>query len=878
MNASPLETGAFDPEALRSACAGLRRADGLGRLAVSDGVWELVATFGGAQGVRVTATRTLPTLRGRLLRRGAVTAAAMTAVGRRLAADPALREPQALTDAGVSSDLIADGTRLALAEALVGATFWVGATYALRSGSSAAPPVLEGDGSTLELDGSAEGLFEAVERELEAAEAARAQQEDLAFWLEVTDAGAEAVERREPLGKGRDRRDRERLLGFLVRARRAHAGAASGRTGLSEVELVRASADLVERGYAAVDREGAAPKPPAGEPRLAPIPWRLAAAAHALRGRAPAPAGRHLARAASLMLAAGATQRAARFASEAAAAAPDDLEALLVAVETAWSVGAAERAAQLSGPLASRLLALGLPRRAHAVAARALERGESAELREVAYRALERVGDAEGSSQAGRAWVSALRDEGREEAARQAAGLLLEGSSAAEREQVLRAAGIDRRKVVALLGVGALIAALHVPARARSESRAAYRDAVEAAHSALVTAPSLSAATSTLDGLARQLETLAQTAEGSLFGAGDVAARAREVAEHVDGVRTDGLAAHSLLPHLPWREASDFEYLERQVAGLARRARTPALSGPMAVLSKEMRAFREAAEADRDRLAMQRPSQASLALARKMVATYQAMRGLLADATMAVRIETTPPGAAVRFGGVPFAQRTPLTLRMPVAGEPQPLVLHLAGHEPVERPLSLAAFGDAPVLVVSLTPTGRTTRPVVNGGAPIEDRRPNDVEPPPPAVDEPRRPAAPPPQVEFVDGQVAGRKPRDLAFAPSPRRFASMRLKATLRARVLAQNVIEGRKVFLRGFQVVLYLRGRGRWIAQPAESFQLEERLERPVALLAGGRGRQVQELDRTHGLDGRTLDGLVREALKKAMRRLLEREQRSR
>lgn len=590
MKSATLETGSFDGEALAAACKALRKAGGVGGLSVSDGVWELAATFLGDGGARVVATRLLPTVRGRLIRLDLVESAAARDVARRLSDEAGLSEVVALADAGVSSEDLARGVALSMAEAIVGATFWEGATYALQAEAVDETTACATGKAALSFEGDAREVLRAVADALEATAGIREERPDLAFRVEVTDAGAEAVERREPLGEGRDRRDRERVLGHLVRARSGPAAPICGRLGLSELEFLRACADLTERGYVAISPAGRAGEP-SGSPSLAPIPWQIANAAAALRRRPPAPeqAGRHLARAANLLQAAGATRRAAQLAGEAAVAAPHDLEALVVAVHTAWSTGSRDRAAELSEPLARRLLALGLPARARDVLERAIAHRPAAALRKLLVDVLERQGDDEAMAAVGREWVEGLRDEGRADDARAAAGRLMTVSGGAEREQLLRAAGVDRRKVVALLAVGAVIAGLYGPAKARGEARASYRSAVESAHSSLATSNSLAAATNVLDGLKTQFADLAAKAEQGLVGAPQVAARAREVAERIEAIRTDALAAHALLPHLPWRDAPDFEFLEDQVASLRKRARTDALREPLRALEGDAR-------------------------------------------------------------------------------------------------------------------------------------------------------------------------------------------------------------------------------------------------------------------------------------------------
>lgn len=874
-----------------------------GALTITDGAKDLCLAFAGG-GVRIYgAPRPLPTIRARLVAKGVMKARDAKETGRQLrirsldeaTRDAAREEREHLIEelelpAAQVDEAIAEVIR----DALLATAFWDAACFELTSEPD---PDLGGrrDLPTLALPAGAHALVSELQQALRlTGEVARLRERfgDLDRRAAATAKGKEAFERRQPLGEGPGRALRER---FLVQAVKqpVELRLAPEQLRVGEYELLARVAELADEGYVELQRR--APSEDERQERARAMEAGLARALDPTLRRSRLAlawaalgdgeqAARHLARAGCELQAQGRGADALERHAKALALAPDDVEVLEGFVQSAWGVQV-EQALAHSLPLARRYLQLGLHARARRTLERALARTESTEGLELMMEVHLAQRRTDAALEVGERLALRLRREGRADEARALAARLLALGDPKAREKIMRAAGVDKRKVAALLALGALIGSTFVPVQAQAKVRERYREQVARVRDVLGTPRPLGEVGPVLASLRDELEQLASEAEDDPLVTSAVPDMAREVVAELELIRSDCQNGAELLELLPWQDSPDVESLHQRVSEL--QPRSVAFERPRRRLLEQLNELRARAEAAQAKLSLMGPSDEAVALARSMQQEFRSMPQLLSRTFVRLRVESEPTGARVRFDGIDYTSPTPLELQLPLRGTRE-LRLTLTHHEPLVRTIALETL-EGPTLAYTLQPepsAGGRPRPTGStaaGGGGVVRVEPTE-EPPerptgPPDRREPatKNPTEPPRAVtsgvELVDGQVVGERPQDLAFEAGSGLVDGIRLDPRFRARVIVRNVLEGSKVYVSGVQVVLYSRTRSGWKAERPTTLELGDRRERPVVLQPGGK-RLVQRLERTLHLDHAALRERIKDELGKAMRRVLDRQ----
>ncbi len=884
-------SGGFDVGEAGRALSFLAGKKLYGSLTVSDGLKD-VSFFFTRGGLRViTSGRSLPTLRSRLVARGLMKAKDAKETGRLLrvregsGAGTGREERDALIEEGkLPAGAVDEATKDIIRDALLSCLFWDEPRHETASGEPDLEMLQRRDLPSITLSLGVRDLIEQVQQELKASAAElRRRFPDLDLRILPTAKGKEAFQRRQPMGEGPGRPLRERLLMLAVKHGRLEGRDAPERVHAGEYELLSRLAELVDDGYLEVERV----RPPASaqQARAEAMERSLEQSLNLLLRRtrlakawaALADARRaalHMARAGALLMSQGRPREAVERYAAAADLAPDDPEALEGYVQSLWATGQSDQAATQALTLARRYLELKLPARARKALERTLAHKESSEALDLLMQALLKQRRVKQALEVGQRLVERLRREGRAQEAREVAARLLSlGDDSAKRE-IMKAAGVDRRKVAAMVAVGALIGGLMLPARAQAQAREQYHVAVRHIQDELGRPRPLHEVGPVLGGLSDRLKALALQVEEDPLTTRAVPDKARAVAEQLDAIRTDCQNGAELLELLPWTESPDVDLVLARVGKI--RPRSQAFAAPVHKLIEEIGAYRDTAEAQGAKLSLMGPTAEALELAVRMKEEFAGLPQLLAQTDLKVLVQTEPPGASVRYDDVDYSSTTPLELRLPLRGT-RDLELRLMDHEPLRRTLALEDLEGSPVVRYALQQVGQAT------GDPR--RRPPPSEPPP------RRPrrggissastgegegAATPEaqaQVELLDGYVLGDRAADLSFEPSPDLLRDVKLEPRFRARVFMINAVDGSKVFLTGARIVLYVRGHAGWKQERPLSIELDERRERPVVAYPGGK-RVVQRLARTLHLDQDALREQIKDGLARAMRAVVDRE----
>lgn len=869
-----------------------------GALTITDGAKDLCLAFAGG-GVRVYgAPRALPTIRARLVAKGVMKARDAKETGRQLrvrsveesARDAAREEREHLIEElGLPAAQVDEAIAEALRDVVLATFFWDQACFELTSEPD---PDVGGrrDLPTLALPAGAHALVSELQQALRlTGEVARLRERfgDLDRRAAATAKGKDAFERRQPLGEGPGRALRERLLVQAVK-QPVDLRLAPEHLRVGEYELLTRVAELVDEGYLELQRR--APSEEERRQRARAMEAGLARAldptlrrsrlalAWAAVGDAEQ-AARHLARAGHELQAQGRGADALERHAKALSLAPGDLEVLEGFVQSAWTVQVDQALAQ-SLPLARRYLQLGLHARARRTLERALARAESTEGLELMMEVHLAQRRTDAALEVGERLALRLRREGRADEARALAARLLALGDPKAREKIMRAAGIDKRKVAALLVLGALIGSAFLPVKAQAKIRERYREQVARVRQVLGAPRPLQEVDPVLAGLRDELEQLASEAESDPLVTSAVPDKAREVVAELELIRTDCQNGAELLELLPWQGSPDVEYVHQRVTEL--QPRSEAFERPRRRLLEQLNELRARAEAAQAKLSLMGPSDEALALARSMQQEFRNMPQLLSRTFVRLRVESEPAGARVRYDGIDYSSPTPLELQLPLRGTRE-LQLTVARHEPLVRTLALETV-EGTTLRYALQPRSTGSTAAGGGGVvrveptgePAErpdpgtpDRRPREARPKSPT----EAPRAVTSGVELIDGRVVGERPDDLAFEGGSGLVDGIKLDPRFRARVIVRNVLEGSKVYIAGVQVVLYSRTRSGWKAERPTTLELDDRRERPVVLQPGGK-RLVQRLERTLHLDEPALRERIKVELGKAMRRVLDRQ----
>jgi tetratricopeptide (TPR) repeat protein len=563
-------------------------------------------------------------------------------------------------------------------------------------------------------------------------------------------------------------------------------------------------------------------------------------------------AARHHARAGWTLLESGRADDALGSFREALKIAADDLEAREGYVQSLWDLKRDAEAAADTAELARIQNRLGLHGRARRALERALNYGESTDLLDALVVTWTRAGKPQRAAEVGERLVNRLKQEGRGDEAIQAAQHLLTLGDAGSQKRLMRAAGLDRRKAVALLVVGGLFALGFLPVKAEEAARADFAASAVKIQAGLNANHDLSDMPELLGELTQQVQPSTQSSSE------DVSKRAREVVEELNFMRADCSAADQIYPHLPWRDQPDIEHVHSVVHRLE--VYSEAFRGPMNRLKGELDAYVQSAQKQAGWLGGMRATDEAYQLATSMRTEYAAMPELLRRTALSVRLETDPPGARVVYHGTSYIKRTPLQIRVPLLGS-RDLALTLPEHERVQMSVDLDALEGEPRLVVKLTP--ESTSPTSPGNVTSSGRD---------------RPAKrPPPQVMFKDGYFLSGRDKRYKFEQVPRHFDEgrwqVRIPARFRAVIRGLNRIERGQVQLVAFDVLIYARRSGGWYREHTTRHELDDPLRRPVVALRNG-DRRVRAFTQTLRLDLAELCEDLKEEVNDGVKAIVNRE----
>ncbi|RMG13771.1 MAG: PEGA domain-containing protein [Planctomycetota bacterium] len=859
----------------------LEEANLHGALTVSDGLVDVgfLFTRGGLR--LVSAGRPLPSLAARLAEQGLLGAQerqqveAIRAGRRRPPPDVDPRSERELLlglRLGVGPEEVDGAARAIVGEAFLSCLFWPDPRYELTLGEPNPELLQRRDLSALTLSLGVKALIAEVKARVRAIGDVLRTVSDLRVVVEPTPAGREAVAAKAPLGEGPGAVRRARLLRAVVEEPGSSGRDLAARLRFSEVELASRVHELTTRGLLATAR-----RPPDPEEELERIRAMEAGIDEALSqllrrvrladdsarlGDAPR-AARHMARAGGLLLGAGRAEEALRTFQGALKYSEDDLEAREGYVQSLWGTRRDAEAATAAEELGRRYLELNLPTRARRVLERALGFQESASGLDLLVRSYVKLKKPKLAAEAGQRLVNRLRREGRAEEARELAAKLLQLGDDADRRKLLRAAGLDRRKVAALVVLGGVASLGFFPARAEEARRERYAALVRRLQGELGGVRDLRAARGAMTPAIADADVLAGEP-------GATGARARALAEDLRAVVADCERVAPLLAYLPWREQPDIDHVLARLR-VQGEARSQALATPLKRLREELEAYRAAAQRAAAEVRALGPTADAYARAVDVRRRFANVPSVLRSATVAVELVSAPPGAVVRYGGTRYSQRTPLVLQVPLKGVRE-LRLSLEGHEEVRRQIDFAAIEPQRMRIeLRLPPRPTAAQPRPRGRTRVSVSRTT----PKPAPK--RRPR--PPQIELREGTFLGARgaAKKYVFESSPSYFVrgarALRLPARYRARVRPLNRVTRRGVMLVGIDVDLFVyRSRG-WVRERTERIELDEPLQRPVVVLRDGR-RRVRALRRTISLKEDELFDEVREALRDAMRAIKNKE----
>ena len=886
--------GAFDAPGAHRALELLAENSLYGSIVVSDGLAD-VCFFFTRGGLRVIAAgRSLPSLAERLRQRGQLGPEEQRKVEQTLAKQKEtksrllLEEREALIEAArVKPTDVDEVAREVIAEAFLDCLFWDGAQFEAATGEPNQEIMQRRDLSAVTLSLGVADLVERLQQKIRSVSEVRRTVSSMRVTVEPTPRGKEAVEKREKLGDGPVGERRTRLMSIVAREAGVKAPDLCVRLKVGELELASLLHELTVQGFVKLDRpppdkkeelERLRKMEEAIDQALSQLLRRMRLAEESAAAGDTGKAARHMARAGGILLQEGREDEAARTFGSALKHSQDDLEAREGYVQSLWATGRTQEALEQSEELGRRYLGLNLPARAKKILERALGREERTGALDLLVTTLVKLRLPKAAAEAGERLVNRLRREGKRDEARQAASRLLEIADPADRERILRAIGVDRRRALALIGSLVLILALLVPAQSALAEKQRFHQATVDAHDELGKKRPPEATAATVARLEAEFDQLA----GQGGELGEAAARIKEDLGRIRGDlqlylgELQGAA-------LPWRAAEDLEEALRRIQEVKRKIRSEPMRLALESQVTAIEAFKDNAETARDKLSALAPGREAIAEARRMVEVYRGLPDLLRETRVSIQLTTRPPGASVRWGGIPYDRTTPLSLQLPLTLERE-LVIELDGHEPVKRTVALETFPEGGVLDVLLDPVRPTREPARPERDPpkpqVEPVKPADppagvvaVDKPPP---EPAPPAEPPPAIETRD-EVTGPAEKHL-FEPSTRYFASLELPRIYRAAVFLQNRVDARgQVWMDGLRVHLVVKTRLGWVMQKqGVTRKFDDPMERRVQARPDGTRlvlRLESQKERTLHFDPEELRAEAQAGLQEAVKDYLHR-----
>ncbi|MBX3472037.1 MAG: PEGA domain-containing protein [Planctomycetes bacterium] len=888
-------SGVFDAASAARALELLQERQLHGSIVISDGLCD-VSFFFTRGGLRVLAAgRPLPSLAARLVAQGKLDPAMAPKAG------AARRQAKDAKDAGAREErdllievlnlppaVVDEAAREIVAEVFLDCLFWEQPHHEATSGEPEPEVLQRRDLPAVTVSLGVKDLITQLLARIRTATDLKRNVATMHVVVVPLAKGRDAVQGGGRVGDGPMAQVRTRVLKAVVAEPGQRAAQLVKRLGVGELELATHLHELATQGLVKLDRQ-----PPGKEEELArlrameenldaalsQLVRRMRVAHEAAQAGDQGRAGKHMARAGGLLLREGRDEEAVRTLQNAVQLAPDNLEGREGYVQSLWATNRVAEAVGESEELGRRYLGLNLPARARRILERAVAREEKTTSLELLVRSLVKLRQPKAAAEAGERLLNRLRREGRAAEARDMAAELFELATDADKQRLLRAAGADRRIVVALLALAFVLAGAFVPASRALAARDEYDRAAREAELALRGQRDLGHVRSTLPAVRERFRSL--TAHG-----GEVGDRALAVVAQLERVERDAAALEGLRGRFPWHETDDLEVALEEFQAV--RPDTIALARPMRQLIEDVKAFRARGEQTRDQLLRWDPSPEGYAMAARARAEFKSLPALLARMVVRVRVDSSPSGGQVRWDGIDYSSPTPLVLGIPLSGSKE-LVVTREGYQPLSRQLDFEALGGRHEFTVRLEAAraAEPTRPV---------RTPPPPPPPPPeptpepTSPEPRpsggvivtgpqtpEPARERPQIEFRDGGWQGEVDNRFSFEQDASYLAFIEVNARFRATVQAVNRAEGTNVFLVGLRVHVEVMGAAGWRRERPHQVEFGTRYRRPVIAEGGGRYR-VQLIARTLHMDEAWLKDQARDAVQAAVRAAIVRERDSR
>lgn len=883
-------SGAFDPGSAARALELIQEKSLHGSLVVTDGLVDISFLFTRG-GLRVLSVgRPLPSLAARMVALGKLDPAQAPKAQQagRGGKDAGREEREILIEVlNLPPAVVDEAAREVISDVLLDCLFWENPQFEATTGEPEPELLQRRDVAALTLSLGVKDLLAQVLGRIRAVTDLRRNVASMQVVVEPLTKGRDAVSQGGRVGDGPLAQNRTRLLKKVVAEPGRRASDLVKSLGLGELEVATHIHELAAQGHVKLDRQPLGKDEELARLRameeqldqaLNQLVRRMRVAQEATQQGDDARAGKHMARAGGMLLRDGREEEAVKTLQGALKLAPENLEGREGYVQSLWATNRVAEAVGESEELGRRYLDLNLPGRARRVLERAVSRDERTTSLQLLVKSLVKLRQPKAASEAGERLLNRLRREGRAAEARELAAELFELASDADKQKLLRAAGADRRAVVALIAVALVLSAAFFPASSALAARNAYDGAAREVGLALRSQRDLGPLRKTIADARGRFEAL--EAHG-----GDVAERARAVADQLTLLDKDVAKLEPLRDLFPWHQAKDLEAALKQFEAL--RPDTVALAKPARKLVADVRAFCNHAEQVREQLLRWDPSPEGFNLAIKAREEFKGLPAVLARMVVRVRLASDPDGAQVTWDGVDYSQPTPLVVGVPLLGEKR-LVLTREGYEPYERDVGFEALDGRPELFATLKPKR------------VVERRPvRPPEPPPttseaPPEPEPRPtnpggivvtgPATPQPvrqrlQVEFRDGGWQGAADPRFTFDVDEGylAFVGEQLGPRFRATVQAINEAEGTTVYLTGLRVHLEVLGSTGWRRERPHVLEFGERYQRPVVSEGGGRYR-VQLIARCLHMDEGWLKEQAVGAVKEAVRQAMIRERDSR
>lgn len=819
--------GAFTPTTASRALAMAGRPFACGWLVVTDGGRDLALLFTTSGVKALAAGFAFPRLGQRLVDKGRVRSTELSRLDAVL--EKHRGEQEALVAMGLAPDLVTDAAAEVVGQTVLDAVFWSSPTFEAAAGE--ADPELRDRRDVEVLTLNARAAKALVQHLTERLGELVAVQRSLPSLRVSLIEGPRASERSGSLSA--------RAIEVLTVLAR-HPGTlgvdvpeqlmAMGYARPPLHQLARDLHELIVRGIVATTPAPAAPVPSvAAEDGLAPLARRLWLARRHFEAGDRRASARHLSRAGTQLLGLGRATDASRCLAAAHALQADDIEAHDGYVRALLACEKKDEARQGAEALARRYLDVRLPGRARRVLTPRLQEGDEAPTLLLHLEALVALGEGRALAEAAERAILALRRDGRRRDAQALADAVADHvADTSGRERVLRAGGVRAASpIVGRIAIGAM-AALGVglvPALDGLRARTAYARSVSEAAATLHVDPTA---------FDRVQELIAPAAAGT----GQVAKAARRVLARVQEHRDDHAALARLRRAL---DASDVDAVLRACAETT--PRTPSLEAILVRVQREAderRADALRATEELTLLVSRGQLVEAYACARRLLREFPDTPGVLRGLALDVRVTSTP-GAKLRWNRAAFAQPTPFTAKLPLLEE-RHVEVSLAGHETVERVLSVAAL-EGPDVHIALRPF---------------DPRRSD-------------PSAEWTGVRLRDGVL--RDDGGPPFEQANRLLGGIQLPPRWRARVDALHEPRDGQVALVALVVTLEEQRDDGWRAERPVRIALPTALARAVVRRPDG-SRAVPPLERTVGLDM----GWVREQVQRAVTYVFERSEKRR